>query len=107
MDKCRICGELYFSFRAHKCKPVWMVRGEDDLEEDAIEIRASDAQEAAEKYAAYNDACVAEFTEEQIVIVRGIPRRSRGPGEQARAGEADRWCGEPTRGRVLGGSGER
>ena len=51
---CSICGEVAPPGFPHRCPPVWTVAHADDPD-DTTEVRARDAQDAAETFAAYYD----------------------------------------------------
>lgn len=53
-ERCKTCGEWGFldpGVLQHRCKPVWKARMDYHDEIDWTEVRAKDAEEAAEKYA--------------------------------------------------------
>jgi len=47
---CETCGAFTVYRRSHKCPPVWLVRYHDYAADDATEIYAHEAEEAAEKF---------------------------------------------------------
>ena len=50
--RCETCREwLWYKPETHKCKPIYYVIHEDYSGDELIEIRGSDHEEAAEKYA--------------------------------------------------------
>lgn len=64
-ERCPTCEEWVFS-KYHKCSPVWLVaivEGEEQpADDDYCEVRASDAEEAAEKGAEEGDCNSAEYS---------------------------------------------
>lgn len=62
---CSTCGEWVFS-KYHKCQPIWLVaivEGEElPKDDDYCEVRASDAEEAAEKAAEEDDSNSGEYS---------------------------------------------
>ena len=85
MPWCKVCGGLIIDGFGHKCPPKWLVRREEWDGEDATEIRAVDAEEAAKKWAEDDDQSSAEYgivskDEEPVVIVC-----------RADSGEETRW----------------
>lgn len=67
MERCPRCNELMVFPTRHTCKPSWMVWPEGEDEDGASRIFATDAKEAAEKWAD-DDDCNGDYT-----IVRGSP----------------------------------
>ena len=89
--KCDECGEWgWFNskFMAHRCMPAWECRMETDDDNFWATVRATDAEEAAEKYA---DEWDCEGGEYYICSQRGEPAvvLVRKPGEQF-----ERWSVE-------------
>lgn len=70
---CKVCGDFMFNPEDHRCPPVFDVRRV-DYGEDWYPIRASDSEEAAEKWAETDDYCSADYKivggEDAIVEVR-------------------------------------
>lgn len=58
---CKVCGR-YGRISEHRCPPVWHVWPEGETEDDARDIRADDAQEAAERWAAAEDIRGADYS---------------------------------------------
>jgi hypothetical protein len=57
MEQCKTCRELLdpYETQYHRCRPQWRVWSDGDDETLAVTIRAVDAEDAAEKWAARND----------------------------------------------------
>jgi hypothetical protein len=62
-ERCPTCSEWAWTKR-HRCKPVWLVFTEDRHEDwdEADRVYATDAQEAAEKWAEQDDCDSAEYS---------------------------------------------
>ena len=62
-DRCPTCQE-YAWLRRHKCAPVWLVFTEDRHEDwdEADKVYATDAEQAAEKWAERDDCDSAEYS---------------------------------------------
>jgi hypothetical protein len=89
-SKCRNCGEYDYT-PSHTCKPGYLVWPEDGGEEDFPKmIHAVDFQDAAEKYANYDDQHSADYMivggQDAIVFVKGggITKKFSVSGQQVR-----------------------
>jgi hypothetical protein len=81
MEFCKICNEIDWQDGKHRCLPffdVWFLK---EGEQESARIYARDAEEAAEKFAEYDDQRSADYA-----IVSG--------------NEAEIWVREPTTGEI-------
>lgn len=76
-DECGDYGWFGTDFRVHRCKPAWECRMSDDDDWSDVRIYASDAEEAAERFAARYDADCGDYplvsnrySKDPVVIVR-------------------------------------
>lgn len=67
-EKCATCGDYCWT-GTHRCKPLWLCRMADYDLKDSEEIRGSDAEEAAERYAEERDGRSGDGPRQRSVIV--------------------------------------
>ena len=72
MDTCSICGEFTYSWRKHKCKPIYQFKHEDSGDE-WNDIRAIDHEDAALEFAKkYNEDDYCLMNDETEVEIKGL-----------------------------------
>lgn len=81
-EKCLLCGKdpsiaELVSGRLHVCSPVWLARFSDEPDTEATEVRAEDAEEAAEEFIRWYDSLDYTLTNNVCVTVK-----SRDTGEE-------------------------
>ena len=73
--KCLLCGKdpsiaELVSGRPHVCLPVWLARFSEESETEAVEVRAEDAEDAAEEFIRWYDSLDYTLTNDVCVTVK-------------------------------------